>query len=208
MLKAQKQPYNSVWISADSQQELGETFIRFQEYYESPNKKFRNQTFTLGAVKQWYSIQYGADLYSDLWVGFNFPSYVLDPFKKGLFDPLTDLEKQLIDLLKYRNDKFYIIGAQNKSVLRHELAHTLYDSSEKYRTLINNYIKKHNKKFNKVFTYLFKKGYCKTVIKDEIQAYITDNDDEFILNNLDINLIVGINKIYKKFKDKSKPDAQ
>jgi hypothetical protein len=37
MLKIKKQPYNSVWITADSQKELGETFIRFQEYYESPH---------------------------------------------------------------------------------------------------------------------------------------------------------------------------
>lgn len=202
MLKLQKQPYNSVWISADSQRELGETFIRFQEYYESPNKKFRNQIFTLGQIKQWYSVEYGADLYSDLWVGFNFPSFVLEPFRTGLFDPLTDLEKSLIHLLKYRNDKFYIIGAQNKSVLRHELTHALYDSSEDYRSSINNYIKKNKKRFVKVIRYLMKKGYCDSVINDELQAYITDNDDEFILNNLDIELISGINNIYKQFRKK------
>lgn len=204
MLKLQKQPYNSVWISADSQKELGETFIRFQEYYESPNKKFKNQIFTLGQIKQWYSIEYGGDIYSDLWVGFNFPSSVLEPFKSGLFDPLTDGEKHLIELLKYRKDRFYIIGAQNKSVLRHELAHALYDSSEEYRLLINSYIKKYNKKFDKSIKYLLKKGYCNSVINDELQAYITDNDDEFILDNLDSELIAGINNIYKKFKHKNK----
>ena len=50
MLKIKKQPYDSVWISADSQKELGETFIRFQEYYENPSRKFRNKIFTLGDI--------------------------------------------------------------------------------------------------------------------------------------------------------------
>lgn len=202
MLHCKKQAYNSVWISADSQKELGETFIRFQEYYESPNKKFRNKIFTLGEIKNCYSIEYGGDLYSDMWVGFNFPSTVLEPFRKGLFDPLTEYEKSLLDLVKYRNDRFYIIGAQNKSVLRHELAHALYDSSEEYKFMINKFIKNHYKKFDKVIKYLLKKGYSTTVINDELQAYITDNDDEFILANLDSNLISGINNIYKKFKPK------
>lgn len=200
MLKLTKQPYNSVWVSADSQKELGETFIRFQEYYESPNKKFRHQIFTLGQIKQWYSVEYGADLYSNLWVGFNFPSSVLIPFKDGLFDPLTDYEKSLLDLLKYRSDNYYIIGAQNKSTLRHELCHAMYDYIDSYKKEIDNFIYKNKSKFLKIKQYILDKGYHKDVINDEIQAYITDNDDYFILNNLDPSIISGINKIYNKYK--------
>ena len=37
-LKIKKKPFNSVWICADSQEELGNTFMRFQEYYESPKQ--------------------------------------------------------------------------------------------------------------------------------------------------------------------------
>lgn len=200
MLKLKKQPYNSVWISADSQKELGETFIRFQEYYESDNSSFRGQVFTLGLVKHYYSIQYGADLYSDTWVGFNFPSSVLIPFKQGLFDPLTEYEQNLLDAIKYRNDNFYIIGAQNKSILRHELCHAMYGYSIKYRTEIDRFIQKHYYKFKKVSKYILDKGYTKSVLNDELQAYITDNDDVFILNNLDAQLIAGINKIYQRYK--------
>ncbi len=203
MLHCKKQPYNSVWISADTQQELGETFIRFQEYYESNNPEFKGKIFTLGAIKHWYSIEYGGDLYSDMWVGFNFPSSVLVPFKQGLFDPLTDNEKNLLDLLKYRNDKFYIIGAQNKSTLRHELCHALYDSHAEYKRKVDCYIKKHDKQFKKIKKYILDKGYTYQVINDEIQAYITDNDDSFILNNLDPILISGINKIYQEYKGHS-----
>lgn len=200
MLKLKKQPYNSVWISADSQTELGETFIRFQEYYESDNADFRGQIFTLGSVKHYYSVQYGADLYSDTWVGFNFPSSVLIPFKQGLFDPLTNYETVLLDALKYRNDNFYIIGAQNKSTLRHELCHAMYGYSTKYRIEIDKFISKNESRFAKVKKYVLDKGYNKDVLNDELQAYITDNDDTFILNNLDAQLIAGINKIYQRYK--------
>jgi hypothetical protein len=197
MLKIKKQPYNSVWISADSQKELGETFIRFQEHYESPSKKFRNKIFTLGEIKHYYSLQYGADHYSELWIGFNFPSLVLVPFKQGLFDPLTTQEKELLGLLKYRNDNYYIIGAQNNSTLRHELSHAMYGYDIKYKESIDSFIKKNTKGFSKVSRHIIKKGYDKSVLNDELQAYITDNDDEFIRSNLDANLINGILSIYK-----------
>jgi hypothetical protein len=200
MLKIKKQPYNSVWISADTQKELGETFIRFQEYYESPSKRFRNKIFTLGSIKNYYSLQYGADLYSDLWIGFNFPSSVLVPFKQGLFDPLTSQEKELLGFLKYRNDNFYIIGAQNNSTLRHELSHAMYGYDPRYKNEIDNYISKNKKGFSKVSKYIIKKGYDKSVLNDELQAYITDNDDDFIRNNLDANLINEIFYIYKRYR--------
>lgn len=200
MLKIKKQPYNSVWISADSQKDLGETFIRFQEYYESPSVKYRNKIFTLGDIKNHYSLQYGADLYSELWIGFNFPSSVLTPFKQGLFDPLTIQEKELLGLLKYRNDNYYIIGAQNNSILRHELSHAMYGYNKKYKNEIDNFIKSNNKNFSKVLKYILKKGYHKSVLNDELQAYITDNDDEFIRNNLDSKLINSILSIYKRHR--------
>ena len=199
-LKIQNQPYNSVWISAGSQKELGETFIRFQEYYESNNPIFKNRIFTLGQVKQWYSEKDGFDSYSDYWVGFNLPSVALQPFRSNLFDPLTDYEKELLDALKYRQDDFYIIGAQTKSVLRHELSHALYGHSEQYKTEIDAFIKKNKARFRKTQKYILDKGYCKEVLNDETQAYVTDNDDKFILNNLDPDLISGINKIYHRNK--------
>lgn len=207
MLTIKSQPYNSIWVSASSQKELGETFIRFQEYYESPNPEFHNKIFTLGSIKQWYSIQYGADLYSDMWVGFNFPSSVIEPFKQGLFDPLTDEEKSLLDLLKYRNDNYYIIGAQTKEVLRHELSHAMYGFCKKYKEEIDQFIDENKYKFKKIKQYILNKGYHKDVVNDEIQAYVTDNDDTFILNNLDSELISGINKIYIRNKKKDETNT-
>jgi hypothetical protein len=200
MLKIKSQPYNSVWISADSQEELGRTFIRFQEHYESPNPDFRGKIFTLGMVRQWYSVQYGADTYHHDWTGFNFPSRILLPFKQGLFDPLTSEEIELLNLFKYRHDNFYIMGAQNNATLRHELSHALYDSNEKYRNEIDSCIKKNKRGLAKTRKYILDKGYAEEVINDELQAYITDNDDQTIISSTDPHIILDINKIYKRYR--------
>lgn len=199
MLKVKKQPYNSVWISADSQEELGLTFMRFQEYYESANPTFRNKIFTLGQLRYWYSEKYGANDYHLTWIGFNFPSRVLTPFKEGLFDPLTPEENRLLELLRYRKDEFYIIGAQNHNVLRHELAHALYASNTKYKLEIDNFLGKHKSKLIKTNKYILNKGYSKDVLNDEIQAYITDNDDNELINVTCPTIIAGINQIFNKY---------
>ena len=200
MLKYKQQKYNSVWVWADSQSELGNAFMRFQEYYESPNLDFKNKIFTCGQVRAWYSETYGADSYHHDWSGFNFPSTVLVPFKQGLFDPLTQEEQWLLELFKYRHDNFYIIGAQTYAVLRHELAHALYSHDKKYAAQINAILDKNKSKIKATRKYILDKGYHEDVINDELQAYITDNDDEFIIKYTDKNIISQINRVYQKFE--------
>lgn len=204
MITVKTKPYNSIWVKADSQTELGNTFIRFQEYYESPNPEFRNKIFTLGQVRHWYSVRYGGDSYHNDWVGFNFPSRVLNPFRQGLFDPLTNEEKNLLDILKYRHDNFYIIGAQDDSVLRHELAHALYDYNLNYSKAIDQIIAQHKKELKKVIKYILDKGYDISVVNDEIQAYVTDSDDKYILEHTPKHILDKIIRIYSKYtKEKS-----
>lgn len=199
MIHCKQQPYNSVWVWADSQDELGLTFMRFQEHYESANHLFKGKVFTQGQLKRWYSETYGSNSYHLHWVGFNFPSSVLIPFKEGLFDPLTIEEQRLLELFKYRSDNFYIIGAQNNSVLRHELSHALYASNPKYKMEIDTFLQKNQKKLKEINRYILQKGYCKEVLNDEIQAYITDNDETELINITCPSIISGINQIYKKY---------
>jgi len=199
MLTIQKQPYNSVWVKADSQDELGFTFMRFQEHYESANPDFRNKIFTVGQLRNWYSETYGSNCYHIHWVGFNFPSRVLIPFKEGLFDPLTNEEKNLLDKLQYRKDNFYIIGSQDNGILRHELSHALYSSNIKYKQEIDNFILKNKRKLKEPFSYILSKGYCEDVLNDELQAYITDNDDNELINKTCPSVIAGINKIFNRY---------
>lgn len=199
MINCKQQPYNSVWVWADSQEELGLTFMRFQEHYESVSLDFRGQIFTQGQLRRWYSETYGSNSYHSHWVGFNFPSKVLIPFKEGLFDPLTIEEQRLLDLFKYRSDNFYIIGAQSNTTLRHELAHALYASNPKYRDEITKFLNKNKSKIKQTMKYILGKGYCDDVLYDEIQAYITDNDDNELINNTCPSIIAGVNKIFNKY---------
>ena len=199
MLHVTKKPYNSVLIQADSQHELGRTFIRFQEHYESANPSFKDGVFTIGQLRHWYSVKYGANTYERDWKGFNFPSRVLKPFLCGLFDPLTEEEQNLIELLKYRSDNFYVIGAQDDAILRHELAHALYNFSEEYAKKINSILDENKTTMRKTRNYIIEKGYHPDVLNDELQAYITDNDDEFIIENTPSSIIESINTLYHKY---------
>jgi hypothetical protein len=56
------------------------TFLRYQECYESPNRKFRKKQFTLVDFMEWYSKKQsqGSFEYPKHWAGFNVPSYVFN----------------------------------------------------------------------------------------------------------------------------------
>ena len=201
MFKLKKQPYKSVLISCKSQEILSDTFMRFQEHYESPY--WADKVFTIGQYKKWYSENRGGDTYRLDWKGFNFPSYVLKPFRDGLFDPLTENEKSILDLLKYRTDNFYVIGSNTNDVLKHELCHSLFYFSEEYRNKIIEIINQNKSKLKKAADYLIKLGYHKKVIHDELQAYILDNDGFFEEKKIEIPRVV-IQNIFKINKDFSR----
>ena len=201
MFHIKKQPFNSVVISTDSQEELSESFMRFQEHYESP--VWADKIFTIGQFKQWYSKTYGADTYRHDWIGFNFPSYVLKPFRDGLFDPLTEKEKEILNLLKYRIDEFYIIGCNTDEVLNHELCHALYYFNNDYREGVNKVLKENAQDIKEAFDHLLNLGcYHKKVLADEFQAYILDNDyfkkNDIIISKRVICKIKKLHKLYSK----------
>ncbi|NDG32541.1 ABC transporter ATP-binding protein [bacterium] len=197
MLTIKKLKFNAVLIQADSVEDLAKTFMRFQEYYESPH--FKNQIFTIGQLKAWYSQTYGADTYIKDWSGFNFPSTVLQPFRDGLFDPLTTEEQELLSLFRYRYDSFYVIGANDEETIRHELAHALFNYDNQYKFKINHLCKMYSKELKPIKKYLLDKGYHPEVINDEIQAYVTDNDNDFIIQHLDAKVIKLFNDTYKDY---------
>ena len=176
-----------VKVTIEDPELLAKTFIRFQEYYESP--EFRNKIFTLGQFKDWYSKKYGAFTYYSDWDGFNIPSHVLQPFVKGLFDPLTDEEKNMLECFKYRSDKFYIIGVSEDSgdTLDHEICHGLYHTNDEYNGAVNKVLTAHAKDLSSIYDFLKRKGYSPAVWKDEANAYIANNYDYFIDEGVQVN---------------------
>ncbi len=194
-----------IQVDFSSQEELCKTFIRFQEYYESP--EFKDKIFTLGQYKQWYSEQYGAFTYYEDWNGFNIPGWVFLPFVQGLFDPLTKQEQLLLDKVQYHSlDSLYVIGTHSggdDGTLIHELRHAKFSLNSKYKESVLREIDLNKNHTVHLEDWIINKGYNIGVLKDEVNAYLSDLDhleDEGIdIKNL-IHLaksLDGINKGYK-----------
>lgn len=200
MLKIEQIKSNVFRVRASTQQELGSTFVRFQEHYESP--KFRNKIFTLGQFRDWYAKSNGSFSYYEEWSGFNIPSFVLDPFKQGLFDPLTSQEKWLLDKLKNKKEKFYLIGSNdNNLTLKHEMCHALYYINCSYRKEVLKILNKYEAGLRPVFTFVKQLGYHKSVLKDEVNSYITTSYDYLSRSGIivDTNVRKELRDLNKEF---------
>ena len=167
------------------QRAMCSTFMRFQEYYESPNERFRGNYFTKQEYASWYAQQRGSFSYYEDWGGFNIPDYVIKDFAAGKFDPLSAREQNLLDaLLAYRPKlfakSFYLIGTCGREEdIAHEVAHGLWYLSKSYRQQMEKFLSRFSASFKKNFMKaLGEGGYCQEVILDELQAYIiTDGRD-------------------------------
>lgn len=160
------------YFKMPSQYWMTSTFLRFQEFYESP--KFRGLGFSLEEFQDWYSSQMpkGQFSYYNDWVGFNFPSYVVDGFTPNKFGAFTRKENWVLDQLRDAPEKYYCIAtAQDGFAIEHELVHALYylnaDYSKQVDATINDY------KFRAFKSALVKRGYHEEVLVDEINAYLT-----------------------------------
>lgn len=170
----------------NNQKEVAKTFVRFQEYYESP--KFKGKIFSLDEFKDWYvknssnGQKTGRFTYYEDWSGFNIPSYVLEPFYKGKFDPLSKREKKLLQEFEEEENPFYIIGTHAKvnnfkAYIEHESAHGLFYTDEEYRKEINKELSKYD--IGELEEKILSKGYHEDVVKDEIQAYLIESRGKF-----------------------------
>jgi len=160
-----------------TQYELASTFLRIQEYYESPH--FHGRVFSLEQFMDWYAGRHGNFTYYQDWVGFNVPSSAFEPFYEGKFDPLSQKEKKLLGLFKGLSRRFYVIGvygAGARGDLTHELAHALFFVDESYRQSVREAMSRYNT--TKLARKIAKAGYAKHVIRDEIQAYLISPSGE------------------------------
>lgn len=161
----------------ENQYELASTFLRFQEYYESP--EFKGKIFTLDEYKKWYSKINGQFTYYSDWDGFNIPSYVLEPFYEEKFDPLSQKEKDLLSLFKNNNNKFYIIATHKNTnsrsnTLNHEISHGLFYTDDQYKKSALKILS--NFDTTKIKSELILTGgYHEDVLDDEVHAFATNN---------------------------------
>jgi len=192
-------------IKFKTSEQAAKTFLRFQEYYESP--KFRGKVFSLREFKRWYTANTGRiagkrefTYHTDWQGGFNIPSHILEPFYNGQFNPLSRREKALLRLLPpWRHKKFYLIGTSGKctpELLRHEIAHGLFYLNAGYRREVLKILGRVGKKIKRQLDLYFSKtrGYHSAVWTDEMHAYIMTDLNEFGQYGIDIAKISAVSR--------------
>lgn len=170
-------------LKFDNRLSLGYGFCRLSEHFESP--KFKNKIFTIKEFQEYYkkwrdqtnfSYCYDVD-------GFNIPDYVFDSFFNHKFDPLSQSEKNLLEIVQNFKKPFYVIGLMRKSrefdlILKHEVAHGLFYLNSDYKQKILQILSQIPPKVKKTLKLGFDEyQYHTDQFLDEIQAYGQDSMD-------------------------------
>lgn len=177
-------------VLVDDDYDRAMLFCRYQEFYESPYKKFRGKPFTWMEYMRFYKTSWKKRTftYPDDWSGYNIPSNVLDKandtfYKETEYDVVMNnvYHYCAIDSQNKNNGTrcdWYLIGASSKDLrtMDHEIAHGLYFTNKKYKKevtkLINDIKPTHYEKLKKK---LIKMGYVddKKILDDEINAFMS-----------------------------------
>jgi hypothetical protein len=186
-------------IDFETRQELLKTFIRFQEYYESP--EFKDKVFTVEEYADWYVKHYKKEsfTYYDDWSGCNVPSFIFEDFRSGKMNPLSKREIQLLEKLPNDGEKFYVIGTfqgGQKGIIEHEICHSLYYSNSSYKYSVDKLLSQYDGQLEEVKKYVLELGYHQSVLMDEVQAYISGTPDKLKENNVNYP-----EELHKELKD-------
>lgn len=170
-------------IQTKSLYEVASTFMRLQEFYESPSSKIKGKYFTLEQYMDLYAEEFVNFTYTSDFVGFNVPGHIVRKFFDVFEGNLLQKEQKLYELLEdiiLSGEKFYLTGCSDESdssALHHEYAHAFYYLDSEYKRDMNELLNELNKKqrtaFNKC---LSKNKYAKAVYNDEMQAYFATSD--------------------------------
>lgn len=192
--------FNNAYVAEyEDDRIMSNAFMRFQEHYESP--KFKGEVFTKPEFIQWYEKKYGTDYLED-WGGFNLPDYVFNIFLTGHFDPLDDLEKELLEhIVQIKSLKYYIVGAVkgDEDAIKHESAHGMFYLSHQYRTIATMLMASYDTEA--IQKHLLENGYHKDVLMDEVHAYALIEKKYLEDNNLWNDEIDYLSRILNKNYD-------
>ncbi len=177
-------------VQVDDDYDRAMLFCRYQEYYESPYKKFRGKYFTWMEYMKFYKDAWKKDIftYPVDWSGYNIPSNILEGGVDAFYKE-TEYDHVMNDIYFYcdidsqnKNDgtrcDWYLIGAssKDKGTINHEIAHGLYYTNNEYKKIVATLIRKIKAThYDKLKNKLVKMGYVddKKIIDDEIQAFMS-----------------------------------
>lgn len=184
-------PYPGViHIEAISEYWLGATFMRMQEFYESPFEEIRGKRFLESDYMDLYADRNtdAFTYYSD-WSGFNLPGRIVREFFVNFDSPPYSLNHKEQYLRKMINDpvppeQFYLIGTiqgDDSTVFDHEIAHAMFSLNPEYRGLVETLMENlPSEMMTDLYQAMLKKGYCSEVVPDEIQAHLATDDQQML----------------------------
>lgn len=193
-----------VHLNFDTQYELCSTFVRVQEFYESPFEGIRGHYFTLEEFMDHYAKTNGNFTYFSDWGGFNVPGDVVNSFFDK-FDELRQKEHVILDAVKpfwFTSDKhsdYYVIGTyadadgDETTYVAHEIAHAYYYLDATFKSAQDSIYEQLDSEVKaRVAVALIDMGYSEQVILDETQAYFATDDENvlrkrFNLEGLDVS---------------------
>jgi hypothetical protein len=186
--------------------DLTMTFCRVQEFYESHFKQIRGKKFKmLDFIKlytQWSSE--GAFTYTTDWVGFNVPSSCIENLFKLGIDDFNEYDNVICNIHNKINKKRYylIAGCYNDTdTIKHELCHAFYYLDKNYKKHTNNICKELLPTvYKKIEKRLLSIGYCKQVIRDEVQAYLSTDIGEIREIKFNKKELKNFNTIKSRFE--------
>jgi len=151
---------------------------RMQEYYESNHKKLFRKAFSWPTFLDVMSDEEGNLNYFSYWKGFNITSHIFLKFYEVFLTDLSEQERLVYNSVKNQIDTekpFYIIasGPQPQDDFDHEMAHALFYLCPEYQKTSSQLVKALPQELQKKMkAKLLSMGYGKSVLEDEIQAYL------------------------------------
>lgn len=159
-------------------------FMRYAEFYETPNEDFRNKKFSVDEYINWYKKERDSELFSYQfdWAGFNIPSTSIRRCIDQIEDPndYDIIMKNIFDTTIENNNgrDFYLLGADSidldDETFRHEISHGLYTTNKTYKTKMDRLTKNLPERiYKQLKAAILEMGYTDGVVDDEIQAYMS-----------------------------------
>lgn len=180
-------------------------FCRVQEYYESPNPKFRGKNFSIWDYMKWYNDKYGKGFsYGADWSGFNIPWKIINECicKLNKFEsPYDHTMNEISYEISKRSTNGYVIacGDVKGDTFKHEICHGLYYADKEYRKRVDNITKQLPKNHYNIFKKnLLEMGYTTKVVDDEIQAYLQYGyENKSFSKGISLKDVTKYSKLYK-----------
>lgn len=156
-----------------SQYLMASSLMRFQEHYESPNRRFRSKFFTVEDYMDWSAIRTGDFSYFRDWAGFNFPYACTMPFVHDF----TRKEHRICSIVEgkvQQSATCYIIAsvAGDNATLAHEIVHALFYFDFEYQARVRSLFRSHRSQLSYLRRHLLS-DYHRSQVLDETNAYLT-----------------------------------